>query len=127
MTREIHLTMVEFYSRQKRFLLALDVIIFGFDEEGLKLLLIKRGFEPCKGQWSLMGGFLEENEDMEQAADRVLHKLTGLSDLYLEQLHLYSKPPTSKSSSRFGWKGDFDGLLCFDENRPPGFGTIGKT
>ena len=84
--------MVEYYSRHKSFLLALDVIIFGFDEEGLKLLLIKRGFEPCKGQWSLMGGFLKEDEDMEQAADRVLHQLTGLSNLFLEQLHLYSAP-----------------------------------
>ncbi|GET27951.1 NUDIX domain-containing protein [Prolixibacter sp. SD074] len=84
--------MMKFYSRHKRFLLALDVIIFGFDEEGLKLLLIKRGFEPCKGQWSLMGGFLQETEDMEQAADRILHKLTGLGDLYLEQLRLYSQP-----------------------------------
>ncbi|WP_244957737.1 NUDIX hydrolase [Prolixibacter bellariivorans] len=92
MTRETYLTMVEYYSQQTPFLLALDVIIFGFDEEELKLLLIKRGFEPRKGQWSLMGGFLKEDEDMEQAADRVLHQLTGLSGLYLEQLRLYSKP-----------------------------------
>ena len=84
--------MVKYYSRQTPFLLALDVIIFGFDEEGLKLLLIKRGFEPCRGKWSLMGGFLKEDEDMEQAADRVLNQLTGLHDLYLEQLHLYSNP-----------------------------------
>jgi len=92
LTRETYLTMVEYYSQQTPFLLALDVIIFGFDEEELKLLLIKRGFEPRKGQWSLMGGFLKEDEDMEQAADRVLHQLTGLSGLYLEQLRLYSKP-----------------------------------
>lgn len=84
--------MVEYYSAQNRFLLALDVIIFGFDEEGLKLLLIKRGFEPCKDQWSLMGGFLGQNENMEQAANRVLENLTGLQNLFLEQLHLYSAP-----------------------------------
>lgn len=76
----------------KKLLLAVDCIIFGFDEEGLKLLVIKRGFEPCKGRLSLMGGFVGEAESSEDAAIRVLHELTGLEGIYMEQLHLYSDP-----------------------------------
>ena len=70
-------------------MVAVDCIIFGFDEEGLKLLLIKRKFEPCKGQWSLMGGFVLEGENVDDSAKRVLYDLTGLNDIYLEQLYSY--------------------------------------
>jgi 8-oxo-dGTP diphosphatase len=69
---------------------AVDVIIFGFDRFQLKLLLIKRNFEPEKGKWSLMGGFLRKNENADKAASRVLNELTGLEDIYLEQLGAYS-------------------------------------
>lgn len=65
----------------------MDCIIFGFDRNGLKLLLIKRDFEPEKGRWSLMGGFLSNSESLDEAADRILHKLTGLKEVYLEQLY----------------------------------------
>lgn len=69
---------------------AVDVIIFGFDRSQLKLLLIKRNFEPEKNKWSLMGGFLGKNENADEAAARVLNELTGLEDIYLEQLGAYS-------------------------------------
>lgn len=69
---------------------AVDVIIFGFDRSQLKLLLIKRNFKPEKGKWSLMGGFLRKNENADEAAARVLNELTGLEDIYLEQLGAYS-------------------------------------
>jgi ADP-ribose pyrophosphatase YjhB (NUDIX family) len=72
-------------------LVATDCIIFGFDGDELKLLLIKRGFEPEKGKWSLMGGFVQKNETFEEAAQRVLTQLTGLSGVYMEQLHSFSK------------------------------------
>ncbi|MDA3823619.1 MAG: NUDIX domain-containing protein, partial [Bacteroidales bacterium] len=52
-------------------------------------LCIKRDFEPEQGKWSLMGGFLEENESINEAAERVLFNLTGLKDIYLEQLQSY--------------------------------------
>ncbi|HEY4194600.1 MAG TPA: NUDIX domain-containing protein [Mucilaginibacter sp.] len=80
------------YSKQTRLLLAVDCIIFGFDAETLKILLIKRGFEPEKGNWSLMGGFVEPAESLDQAANRVLNQLTGLEGVYLEQLHTYGQP-----------------------------------
>jgi len=80
------------YSEQTRILVAVDCIIFGFDGEQLKILLIKRGFEPAKDQWSLMGGFVEANENLYGAAERILYQLTGLKDLYLEQLKAYGSP-----------------------------------
>ncbi len=80
------------YSGQNRILVAVDCIIFGFDGEELKLLLIKRGFEPGKGRWSLMGGFVKEEENFESAAYRILNELTGLNGMYLEQLFAFGDP-----------------------------------
>jgi ADP-ribose pyrophosphatase YjhB (NUDIX family) len=69
--------------------LAVDSIVFGFDEDQLKILLVKRRIEPQKGQWSLMGGFLEDNESIDEAARRVLFNQTGLNDVYLDQLFTF--------------------------------------
>jgi ADP-ribose pyrophosphatase len=80
------------YSRQTRMLVAVDCIIFGFDGHDLKILLIQRGFEPEKGKWSLMGGFVKPDENFEQAAARVLYQLTGIKDLYMEQLYAFGEP-----------------------------------
>ncbi|WP_342332734.1 NUDIX domain-containing protein [Pedobacter sp. FW305-3-2-15-E-R2A2] len=80
------------YTEQTRVLVAVDCIIFGFDGEQLKILLIKRGFQPAKDQWSLMGGFVEADENLYGAAERILFQLTGLKDLYLEQLKAYGNP-----------------------------------
>ncbi len=84
--------MSSFYKNEDRFFVAVDCIIFGFDRERLKVLLIKRNFEPGKDQRSLMGGFLRENESLDAAAKRILHELTGLKDIYLEQLYTYGDP-----------------------------------
>lgn len=80
------------YDRQNRMLVAVDCIIFGFDGQEIKLLLIKRGFEPEKGRWSLMGGFVQPDESFETAAQRVLKQLTGLENVYLEQLNAFGDP-----------------------------------
>lgn len=72
-------------------LVAVDCIIFGFDGSQLNVLLIKRGFEPEKGRWSLMGGFVHKDETAEIAAARVLKELTGLSDVYMEQIHAFTE------------------------------------
>lgn len=82
---------LNYYRKEDKVLLAVDCIIFGFDKENLKILLIKRNFEPEKGQWSLIGGFLKKEENLDEAAVRVLHTLTGLHDIYMEQLYAYSK------------------------------------
>lgn len=81
-----------FYINRDTFHVAIDCIIFGFDQEGLKVLLINRNFEPCKNQRSLMGGFLQKRESLDDAAKRILHELTGLKDIYLEQLYTYGDP-----------------------------------
>src|SRR6188508_2419887 len=78
------------YTSQDRILVAVDCIIFGFDGNQLRALLIKRGFEPEKGKWSLMGGFVHADESTDQAATRVLHQLTGMHDIYMEQLYCFS-------------------------------------
>jgi 8-oxo-dGTP diphosphatase len=78
------------YKSHDRILVAVDCIIFGFDGQQLKALLIKRGFEPEKGKWSLMGGFVSRDESTDEAAARVLHQLTGMHNIYMEQLHCFS-------------------------------------
>jgi len=82
---------MERYAHSTRILVALDCIVFGFDRESLKLLLIKRNFEPEMGKWSLMGGFLETDEDLEVAANRILYDLTGLKDIYFEEIKTFGK------------------------------------
>jgi 8-oxo-dGTP diphosphatase len=83
--------MLNSYSSADKVLLAVDCIIFGFDNEGLKILLIKRDFEPEKGKWSLIGGFLKRDEVLDDAAIRILNTYTGLNDIYMEQLYAYSE------------------------------------
>jgi ADP-ribose pyrophosphatase YjhB (NUDIX family) len=78
-----------YYPQEDRQLLAVDCVIFGFDNNELKLLLIKRNMEPGLGMWSLMGGFPRHDEGLYQAAERVLAQLTGLRNVYLEQLFAY--------------------------------------
>ena len=80
------------YKELERLLVAVDCIILGFDGAKLKLLLIKRGFEPEKNKWSLMGGFVQPSENSLESAKRVLKQLTGLSGVYLEELRAFSNP-----------------------------------
>ncbi|MES1221906.1 MAG: NUDIX domain-containing protein [Bacteroidota bacterium] len=74
------------YKNHDRLLVAVDCIIFGFDGNHLKALLVKRGFEPGLCKWSLMGGFVNKEESVDEAASRILNTLTGLSSIYMEQL-----------------------------------------
>lgn len=83
--------MTDQYPKKAHVLVALDCIIFGFDQNELKLLLIKRGFEPEKGKWSLMGGFMGGDENLDAAAEKVLHQLTGLKKVYMEQLFVFGE------------------------------------
>ena len=90
--KEYPLKMKNFYARHDRLYVAIDSVIFGFDGEQLMLLLIRRNFEPGKGSWSLMGGFVKKEESVDEAASRILYALTGLKDIYMEQLHCYGDP-----------------------------------
>lgn len=79
------------HAKENKVSIAVDCIIFGFDKEELKVLLIKRDFEPEKGKWSLVGGFLEYTENLENAATRILNLYTGLDDIYMEQVATFSE------------------------------------
>lgn len=94
--------MTQDYSQYPRHLVAVDCIIFGFDGENLKILLVQRNFEPKMGEWSLMGGFIGSDETSDEAAQRVLKTLTGLENIYLEQLNCYTqidREPTARIMS----------------------------
>ncbi len=79
----------EAYKDHDSFLVAVDCIIFGFDGKEIKALLVKRSLEPEMGKWSLMGGFVTQNESVHEAASRVLENTTGLTNIYMEQLHCF--------------------------------------
>jgi ADP-ribose pyrophosphatase YjhB (NUDIX family) len=82
-----------YYHEHEKFHVAVDCIIFGYDEDGreLKVLLLKRNFQPAKGEWSLMGGFVKNDESIDESAKRILNQLTGLSELYMEQLYTFGE------------------------------------
>ena len=66
--------------------LSLDCIIFGFHDTKLKVLLLRwKG----TGEWCLPGGFIYKTESVDDAAERVLRERTGLSQLFLQQFHLF--------------------------------------
>lgn len=79
------------YRNAQPLLAAVDCIIFGVDENILKLLVFKREVEPLAGQWSLLGSFINADESVDSAAERVLKELTGLENLYMEQLRCYGQ------------------------------------
>jgi 8-oxo-dGTP diphosphatase len=66
-----------------------DCVVFGLDEQDLKILLIQRGFEPFKGSWAIPGGFVNTDESLEEAALRELKEETGVQDVFLEQLYTF--------------------------------------
>jgi hypothetical protein len=82
---------MKLYSKHKKYFVAVDCIIFGYDiyDKEIKLLLVKRSFNPAKGKWSLAGGFIEPGECLDAAACRVLFSLTGLKNVFMKQLFCY--------------------------------------
>jgi len=69
-----------------------DIVIFTIQQGVLKVLLVKRRIDPFVGQFAFPGGFVLQDEDLEQAAMRELREETGVSDVYLEQLYSFGKP-----------------------------------
>lgn len=73
--------------------LAVDAIVFGYSrEDGISVLLIQRKYEPFKNAWAIPGGFVQENESLEEAAERELQEETGIAVNYLEQLYTFGEP-----------------------------------
>jgi len=72
--------------------LTVDCVIFGFIDNTLKVLLIKSDLAQFSGQLSLLGDNVLSDEDLDNAANRVLIARTGMKDVFLEQVHTFSKP-----------------------------------
>ncbi len=70
---------------------SVDCVVFGLDEDQLKILLIQRGAEPFLGMWALPGGFVEPDENLNEAARRELQEETGLRGVWLEQLYTFGE------------------------------------
>ena len=71
---------------------SVDCIIFGFSEGEIKALLIKRSVKPFENYWAIPGDLVYPDEDLPQAAQRVLFELTGLKNIQLPQLQTFGKP-----------------------------------
>jgi len=83
---------MELYKKHPQHFVAVDCVILGYQDEELKLLLYPRSFEPNKGNWSLLGGFVQDNESADKAAARILKQTTGLEEIFLEQVASFSEP-----------------------------------
>ncbi len=78
--------MTGFYGEHSKVFVSVDCIVFGFDHNKLKLLIGRRQMDPGRGEWSLYGGFVREDESLEEAANRTLYTLTGLTEIYMRQV-----------------------------------------
>jgi len=81
--------LVESYPRVP---ITVDCAIFGFDNNELKILLIRSDIEMYRGKWSLLGDFAHDDEELDDAAYRVLRERTGMDDVFLEEVKTFSKP-----------------------------------
>jgi len=73
--------------------ITVDAIVFGYSkQDGISVLLIQRKYEPFKNSWALPGGFVSENESLEEAITRELNEETGVTVNYLEQLYTFGNP-----------------------------------
>ena len=81
--------MPSFYQQEDRLLVSVDCIILGFKEGEINVLVIKRKFEPLLGERSLMGGFVRENESLNETVVRVVAEYTGIENVYMEQVGAY--------------------------------------
>jgi 8-oxo-dGTP diphosphatase len=66
--------------------LAVDAVIFGFHDKQLKVLLMQYS---KTGLYALPGGFIRQNENLNDAAKRVASERTGLTNIFLEQFHVF--------------------------------------
>ena len=78
--------METYYLEHQKLFVAVDVIVFGFEENRLKVLIGKRQMDPGRGEWSLYGGFVNADESIDACAERTLMELTGLKKLFIRQV-----------------------------------------
>ncbi len=75
-----------FYNEHSKIWVSVDCIIFGFEENMLKVLIGRRQMDPGRGEWSLYGGFVRIDESVDDAANRTLYELTGMRNVYMRQV-----------------------------------------
>ena len=80
------------FSSYKNPALAVDLVVFGYHEQTLSVLLLNRKEEPFKDQWTLPGAFLQLEESFQQTCSRILKTKLGMDDVYLEQLFSFDDP-----------------------------------
>jgi len=96
--------------------ISVDCVIFGFDGENLKVLLIKRTIRNTDNKdgftadYKLPGDFITDEEDLETAASRVLLELTGLTNIFLKQLWVFGSPNRIQKEIDFNWLRETTGL-----------------
>ncbi|WP_211352164.1 NUDIX hydrolase [Dinghuibacter silviterrae] len=90
--RQNNANKVPSFSSYKNPSLAVDVVVFGYNDRTLSVLLLKRNEEPFKGKWTLPGVFLGMEERFGDACSRVLRTKLGMDDLYTEQLYTFDEP-----------------------------------
>lgn len=71
---------------------AVDIVIFTIRDRALQVLLVKRGVPPFEGQYAIPGGFIREDESLEDAAQRELYEEAGVRNVFLEQLYSFGDP-----------------------------------
>lgn len=80
-------------NKEQKIKVAVDAVVFGYSKkDGVSILLIQRKYEPYKGSWAIPGGFILEDESLEEAVKRELLEETGIELKYLEQLYSFGKP-----------------------------------
>jgi len=67
-----------YYNEHSKVWVSVDCIVFGFEENKLKVLIGRRQMDPGRGEWSLYGGFVGSEESLDGAAERTLTELTGM-------------------------------------------------
>lgn len=81
-----------FFRKLGPIMTVVDVVIFTFEDDGVKALLIRRKVPPFAGKWAIPGGFVRKNESLRHAAERELYEETGVRTKYLEQLYTFGDP-----------------------------------
>lgn len=77
---------------QQSIKLSVDAVVFGYEAGSISVLLIKRKYKPFKGEWAIPGGFVLNEESLEEAVERELSEETGIKINYLEQLYTFGNP-----------------------------------
>ena len=80
-----------YYNEHSKVWVSVDCIIFGFEENKLKVLIGRRQMDPGRGEWSLYGGFVAADESIDEAAERTLKKLTGMEKMFMRQVGAFGR------------------------------------